>query len=124
MIKQKLVPVVNPGKLKPSHVLPLVASKIAPKVFNMDTHTRAWKFWKVRPPSKSPNPRDCTAKYCQYDEPHGDYLYTDDWVDLLVRELGVDAKYEEVRTYRPEAASSSLSATASLSAPAVNWTRR
>lgn len=112
MIKQRLVPVVNPGKLKPSHVLPLVASKIAPKVFNMDTHTRAWKYWKVRPPTSSPNPAQCKTNYCQYDQPHGDYLYTDDWVEFLANELRDDAIYEEVRTHRLEAASSTQPATA------------
>lgn len=112
LIKPRTVAVVSKGKLKPSHVLPLVVAKIAPRVFNMDTHTRAWKYWKVRPPADSPNPTDCKTKYCQYDEPHGDYLYTDDWVDLLATELGDDAKYEEVRSYRPDAASSTQPATA------------
>ena len=103
MIKRRLVPVVNPGKLKPSHVVPLVASKIAPKVFNMDTHTRAWKYWKVRPPVGSPDPEDCKTEYCQYDEPHGDHLYTEDWVDFLVEQLSNETTYNAIREHRSSA---------------------
>ncbi len=111
LIKPRTVAVVSKGKLKPSHVVPLVAAKIAPKAFNMDTHTRAWKHWEVRPPVGAQDPVDCQTKYCQYDEPHGDYLYTDDWVEFLAEELRDDATYEEVRTFRVEAASSASPST-------------
>lgn len=107
LIKRKLIAVINPGKLKPSHVVARVAPAIGPKVFNMDTHTRAWKYWNVRPPAGSPNPADCDTKYCQFDEPHRDHLYTDEWVDFLVKELADDATYKKVRTYRPTAQLSS-----------------
>ena len=67
----------------------------------MDTHTRAWKHWKVRPPSGSPNPADCDTKYCQFDDLHEDYSYTEGWVDFLVTQFADDAVYESVRSYRP-----------------------
>lgn len=100
LIKQKPVPVLNLGMLKPSAVASRVAEKIYPKVFNMDTHTRAWKYWKVRPPKGSPNPADCDTKYCQFDSLHGDYGYTEEWVDFLVKQLRDDTIYNTVRMYR------------------------
>jgi hypothetical protein len=103
LIKRKLIPVINLGKLNPSHVVTRVASAIAPKVFNIDTHTRAWKYWNVRPPRGAPNPTDCNSTYCQFDDLHRDYAYTDDWVDFLVKELSDDATYKAVRAYRPQA---------------------
>ena len=30
---------------------------------------------------------DTISKYCIYDEPHNDYLYSEDWVSLIVRLL-------------------------------------
>lgn len=107
LIKRKLIPVINPGKLRPSDVVARVASAIHPKAFNMNTHIRAWKYWNVRPPVGSPKPADCDTKYCQFDVPHRDYLYTDEWVAFLLKELADDATYKKVRTYRPTAQLSS-----------------
>jgi hypothetical protein len=101
LIKPRRVPVANLGMLKAKQVVSRVSLAIAPKGFNMGTHTRAWKYWKVRPPSGSPNPSDCDTKYCQFDDLHEDYSYTAEWVDFLVRQFADDAVYESVRTYRP-----------------------
>lgn len=103
LIKQRTVPVVNPGKFKPLDVVLRVAERIGPKAFNIDTHTRAWRYWKVRPPGSSPNPADCNTEYCQFDVPHRDYVYTEEWVDFLAEQLADDVTYDRVRQYRPQA---------------------
>jgi hypothetical protein len=99
MIKQRLVSVLNLNVLRPSHVVERVAIKIAPKRFTMNTHIRSWKYYKVRPPSNSENPVDCKTEYCQFDWAHGDYLYSEKWVDHLVTELSDDDTYGRVSTY-------------------------
>lgn len=48
----------------------------------MNWHTSMWKKYKVRVSSTN-----CNIKYCQYDIPHDDYIYTDDWIELLVKEI-------------------------------------
>jgi len=53
----------------------------------MNWHTQMWKKHKVRPSSKDEDPKKCETQYCQYDELHKDYIYTDEWVDLLVKEI-------------------------------------
>ncbi len=82
-IKEKVVSVVNPGHYKPSTVLAMINSK-AKIDKGMGWHTQMWKKYQVRPPTQCKNPRDCKVEFCQYDEPHKDYIYTDNWVAMLI----------------------------------------
>lgn len=77
-IKEKIVPVANQGKYKPSKILEII-EKRTKVVKNMSWHTRMWKKYEIRN-----SPKTCKTKYCQYDEPHKDYIYTDEWVELLI----------------------------------------
>jgi hypothetical protein len=101
MIKQRLVPVVNLGVLRASDVVAETARKIAPKKFNISTHTQCWRYWGVRPPTNSLTPASCKTDYCQYDVAHHDYLYTEKWVELLSSELTRNNVYDEVIRFRP-----------------------
>jgi len=78
-IKEKTVQVANQGKYKPSKVLEIIEERTKNKK-NMSWHTQMWKKHNVRPNSKN-----CEIEYCQYDEPHKDYIYTDAWIDLLIK---------------------------------------
>ncbi len=77
-IKQQKVQVANQGRLKPG----MVVTKIQEKTGITKTihwHTQMWKKYRVR------ESRDtCKTEYCQYDEPHKDYIYTEQWVDYLI----------------------------------------
>ena len=100
IIKQKHVPVRNPGQLRPSNVCERVRSQLGIAVFTSHYHhARCWKHFGVRPPKNSPNPARCNTEYCQYDEPHRDYLYTEAWVDFLVAELADPKKWEAIMHY-------------------------
>lgn len=81
-IKEKIVPVANQGKYRPSKIIEILKKNGYPK--NLNWHTEMWKKYEVRPKSANKNRKDCRIKYCQYDEAHGDYIYTDEWVDLLI----------------------------------------
>jgi hypothetical protein len=41
----------------------------------------------VRPPSGAPRTEVTDDRYCVWDEPHADYLYTDAWIRKLIRDL-------------------------------------
>jgi hypothetical protein len=94
-IKEKTVQVVNPGKYKPGVIYEMIKNKLSnTKIRKLETqgkfiswHTSMWKKHKVRPSAKSKNYKKCDTKYCQYDEPHKDYIYTDEWVGFLIQEL-------------------------------------
>ena len=87
LIKEKHVPVANLHLLKPKQVVQEVCAKRPSHRFTMGMHIDSWRRFKVRPRSDSKTPEKTDSKYCVYDRAHGDYLYTQAWVDLLVGEL-------------------------------------
>ena len=38
----------------------------------------------------------CRPKYCLYDEPHQDYLYTPAWIKCLIENMKIDGEYESL----------------------------
>jgi hypothetical protein len=92
LIKERQVPVANLGLLKPSQVVEQVKSRVT-WPFSTNIHARAWRYYEVRPQGGSDKPEKTKAKYCVYDKAHGDYLYTQDWVEYLVKELSDPARY-------------------------------
>lgn len=103
IIKYKHVGVVNAGFLKPGAVVKAVQAglgnpmierngKLVPK-FNSDTHTRCWRHYKARPRTGAKKPEQTIQKYCAYDNAHGDYLYTPEWVKFLIEKMGNEEEY-------------------------------
>lgn len=106
LIKEKHIPVVNKGTLKPATVIQQVQERLGnPKIirgkkqvnkFNSDTHTRCWKKYEVRPERNSDNPEKTKPEYCLYDEPNNSYLYTEKWVEFLVKKMQDDDEYQSL----------------------------
>ena len=72
---------------KPKTVVEIVADRASVR-FTMHNHTVAWKKHKIRPAKASKSqPQQTNKKYCVYHKAHGDYTYSQEWVDLLVGEL-------------------------------------
>jgi hypothetical protein len=86
LIKEKHIPIANLDLYKPTEVVKKVQAKL-PHRFTMNSHSAAWRHFKVRPPYKAAKPETTMAQYCIYDQPHNDYLYTNAWIEKLVREL-------------------------------------
>jgi len=99
--KQVPVPVINSDKKKPSHVVKEV-SQALPFMFTMHHHTSAWKHFKVRPEKNSENPEKTEERYCIYDSAHKDYLYTQDWIDKLIRELSCEDRFLDIIRKQPK----------------------
>lgn len=96
-IKEKQIQVANQGKLKPSQVAQRV-SKAINKPFSVYDHTLAWKKYKVRPEQKGS--ANCDVRFCQYDVAHNDYVYTEDWVDFLIKKLSDDNEYKSLKNFK------------------------
>ncbi|MEO7819488.1 MAG: DUF3644 domain-containing protein [Actinomycetota bacterium] len=96
LIKTKQVEVLNKGGLKPKDVAARVAEGIGRPFSASSHHARAWRYYKVRPSDRAGDPANCDNRYCHYDNAHRDYVYTDVWVKLLIRELSDGNKYQEV----------------------------
>lgn len=94
LIKEKKVPVVNPGKLKPGEVALEVEKRIKQKFSVSYHHPLAYKYYKVRPIEKKAE--GCNIKYCQFDDAHKDFVYTQAWVDFLVDKLSNEEEYNKI----------------------------
>lgn len=115
MVKFKEVPVSNLDVMKPGEVVKKVQHGLGhPKVmrnakemekFTLDTHMRCWHRYKARPLSGSSNPHETNYKFCIYDKMHGDYGYTQAWVDFLVEKLKDAAEFELLYGAAPAAVS-------------------
>jgi len=96
ILQEKTRPVLNLGRLKPTAVCEQVEAAI-PFCFRPSSEfPMAWKRLKVRPPSKTKgNARIQTdERYCVYDEPHDDYVYTQAFVTLLVERCATTEGFE------------------------------
>lgn len=94
LIKPKEVRVANLDLLKPGEVAKKVATAIR-KPFNVGHHHVAcYRHFNARPTKGAPDPKACDTRYCIYDAAHRDYLYTQEWVDHLVKSLSDSATYD------------------------------
>lgn len=99
--KPKQVPVASGDLLRPGEVVSLVAERL-PFRFTADTHTRAWKYFKVRPPSGAAEPEATDQRYCRWDRLMRGHGYTQAWVEMLVEQLSIEEQYEVVVGVRPD----------------------
>ncbi len=76
--------VANNNMLRPSQVAKAVKDKTGLD-FRTHHHTYIWKAFSIRPIGESKDKFETNDKYCIYDEPHDDYLYTEAWVDFIVK---------------------------------------
>ena len=104
LVKDRIVkqPIANLGGMKPGKVLEAIQSKCGVKLSHHD-HKCLYVIFRVRPDSPSyRDPFETDTRYCYYDEVHGDYIYTDKWVEKLVEvlEAGIMKKYIWTQAYK------------------------
>lgn len=85
IIKDKVVRIegVNAGRHKPSIVVKKV-KEAGITNFTITNNTILWQLFRIRPTSKDEDLFLTNPKYCYYDEAHGDYLFTDNWISLII----------------------------------------
>lgn len=96
IVRNKPIAVQNKGRHKPGTVAKLVSEQLGVKFSAYGHHVAAWRHYKVRPETGATRPELTNDRYCLYDEPHQDYLYTDAWVKKLVGELRDAQTFERV----------------------------
>lgn len=88
IIKDKVIKkeAINPGKRKPSDVIAKINSEIDFTINHFD-HKCLYCCFQIRPASANniDDPFDTNTKYCHYDEVHDDYVYQDEWAELIIR---------------------------------------
>jgi hypothetical protein len=91
--KVKHVEVANKEKIRASRVAERVEAKVPFKFSVYSEHTEMWRRLGVRPATGSADPCRTDARYCIYDEPVETYLYTDAWVERIIKEIGTVERY-------------------------------
>lgn len=102
LVRNKPVAVQNKGRHKPGTVARLVSERLGVKFSPFGNHVAAWRYYQVQPEKGAARPELTDDRYCVYDEPHDDYLYTDAWVKKLVRELADPTTFKEVTGKAPQ----------------------
>lgn len=85
-IKEKQIPVVNLGYLKPTQVINKIAAHLGHKFSHYD-HQLCFRHFHVRPRKGAKDPAFTDTRYCVYDEVHKDYVYKPEWVEFLIKQL-------------------------------------
>jgi hypothetical protein len=98
-VLQKYKPSDELYPYKPSKVVQLVA-KMSGKAFSTFTHTQAWRKYRARPKNRSDKPSETNKDYCIYHAAHGDYTYSEKWVDHLVKMIGDNDEYEALLAWK------------------------
>ncbi len=73
-------------------------SKQSGRRFTLHNHTQAWKRYKARPPSTAKQKNKVNNKFCIYHKAHGDYTYSEEWIDFVVAKISDDKEYEDLKT--------------------------
>ena len=99
LIREKRVPIVSEGLLKPTDVVEQL-SECLPFQVSMHTHTKAWKAYEVRPATDAAEKSYTRSEFCVYDQLANSYGYKPAWVKYLCRKLKDEQEFERV-TGRP-----------------------
>lgn len=97
LVKYKTADELYP--LKPKQIVKLVADRSG-RSFSSHNHTQAWKHYKVRPNKGAKQPDQTNKDYCIYHAAHGDYTYSERWVDFLVSEIADETKWQVIRSVK------------------------
>lgn len=101
IIREKRIPVAAKDFLKPSAVARRVEQELGVHFNVSSDHAKAWRYYEVRPAWGDEHPERTKSDFCVYDEPHGDWVYTEAWVKFLVKELRKRARFSEVVGHDP-----------------------
>jgi hypothetical protein len=92
IIHEKHPSVSNKGLLKAGEVAKRVKKEINKHYglnlkFHPNNHLKCCEYYQIRPKKGDKNKEETKTNFCKYDAAHDDYLYTEDWVNYLIKEL-------------------------------------
>lgn len=97
LLKHRLADDLYP--FKASRVSELVR-RGARRRFTSHNHTQAWKLFKTRPPKGARDPRNTNKDFCIFHPAHGDYTYSQKWVDFLIEKAANDVEMTKIRALK------------------------
>ncbi len=83
-----------------AHVVCRLVKEQTASQFTSYNHVQAWHKFKVRPRVGSKKPENTNKDFCIYHSAHGDYTYSQKWVDFLIGEVNDPMKYSAIRAVK------------------------
>ncbi|MBT3139502.1 hypothetical protein KL867_00405 [Ruegeria litorea] len=77
-----------------------MVQQMSERAFSTHNHTQAWRKFDVRPRNGVAQPENTNKDYCIYHQAHGDYTYSNKWIDFIVSFIASDDNYDELRRFR------------------------
>ena len=93
VVREQNRPVSNLGLMRPTAAAAAIEDRIPFRFRPSSEFPQAWKKLNCRPIAGAKQPQRTDERYCVYDEPHGDYVYKQAFVDKVVRETGTEARF-------------------------------
>lgn len=84
---------------KPSQVVAAVKERIQP-TFSSHNHTQAMYFYEARPKGRSKQPENTKKEWCIYHRTHGDYTYSQAWVDHLISSASNEEEFLKIKAHK------------------------
>lgn len=106
VVHEKLRDVANVGWMKPTVASKLIQNKLGWRFTPCCEFPRAWKALKVRPLATVEDAArtNTDGRYCRYDEPHGDYLYCNAFVELVIGRCKSETGFKDLIGFLPKPA--------------------
>ncbi|MEZ4554208.1 MAG: DUF3644 domain-containing protein [Dehalococcoidia bacterium] len=102
IIRDRQVPVLHSDELTPGQVSQRVEQALGFKFSPTAHHAKAWKHFSVRPAHADAHPERTDARYCVYSRAFKRYVYTEAWVQKLIRELADSETFTLVTGRAPQ----------------------
>lgn len=100
LVRERIRQVSGADHLKPMEVVRAIEARL-PFKFNIHHYKLAWQKLGVRPPDGSAHPERTIEKYCIYDQPFRSYLYTQAFVNKVVRECETEETFASFLGRKP-----------------------
>ncbi|AJP74354.1 hypothetical protein TS85_07800 [Sphingomonas hengshuiensis] len=97
LVQHKLADHLYPHKA--GAVVALIQQRTG-QAFSLRNHTQAWRKFDVRPRKGAAQPENTNREYCVYHTAHGDYTFSDQWVQLLQSEVNDPQKFEALKAFK------------------------
>jgi hypothetical protein len=102
VIREKQIPVSNLDSLLPTQVMKRIKAEAKIK-FTITDHTKCWQYFEVRPREGDEHPERTKEQFCRWDSTFKRWVYTEAWVNYLVRKLADADTHGEVLRREPVA---------------------
>lgn len=68
--------------------------------FTSYNHTQAMYYFKARPKSGAKQPENTNKEWCIYHTAHGDYTYSEAWINILVETISNTEEFTKIKAFK------------------------